>query len=42
MKTDPLRWNQFSYLLEKKGGMYNSVNDPEMFILEIELRVSVV
>ena len=32
----------FSYLLEKKHRTYNSVNNPEIFILEIELLASVI
>ncbi len=32
----------FSYLLEKKDRTYNSVNDPEIFALEIELFAPVV
>ena len=31
-----------SYLLEKKDRTYNSINDPEIFTLEIELFAPVV
>lgn len=32
----------FSYLIEKKNGTYNSINNPEIFTLEIELLAPIV